>query len=58
MLDLKVLELADLVLQLNDEPDLGRRAEVADNKKADHFKEAFSGKALIVPSNLREFFKF
>jgi len=52
----KIFELADLVLELDDEADLSGRAEVADDEEADHFEEGFSGHALVVGAHLAHFF--
>ena len=53
----EVLELADLVLELDDESNLGRCAEVAHDEEADHFEEAVSGEALLISPQKRQIFE-
>ena len=46
--DFKVLEVRDLVLELDDEPDLSRYAEVADCQEADCLQECESVQLLLI----------
>ena len=54
LLDREVLELAYLILELYDEPDLSRRAEVANDEEAYHLEKAVPRQALFIPSHLRQ----
>ena len=52
----EVLELAYLIFELNDKPDLCRGTEVAHNQEADHLEEAVSAQALFIQSHLAQLF--
>ena len=47
----KVFEFTNLILQLNNKPDFGTGAKVANNEKADDLKEAVSAEAFLVEAD-------
>ena len=55
--DFKVLEVRDLILELDDEPDLSRYAEVADGEEADCLQECESVQLLLISSESDQVFK-
>ena len=54
LLDWEILKLADLILKLDDEPDLGRSAEVTNDQEADDLQEALSRQGLFVAADRAE----
>jgi hypothetical protein len=52
----KVFEFTYLILQLNNESDFSRSAEISDDQKADDLQEGLTGEALFVQADLGELF--
>jgi len=55
--DNKVFEARDLILELDDEPDFGRYAEVADCEEADGLQECKSVQLLLISPECDQVFE-